>query len=113
MSRRNHEQIQDSSQEAEEVEEHVELEEQPEDPSEEEGEDLLEDAERDYQSIEVLKLTIRYLIDMRTKELIRKSMKLTRRPEGLLRRNCKEKKGMRKVWKLMLKLIWKISMKKK
>ena len=86
MSRRNHEQIQDSSEEAEEVKESVELEQPSEDPSEEEGEDLLEDAERDYQSIEVPPPTIRYLINMRRKGSMTRSMRPTRRLVELQRR---------------------------
>lgn len=84
MSRRNHEQIDHSSDEAEEEHEQVEVEVEVDSgaSSEEEGEDLLEDAERDYQSIEVTLLLDRNWIAMRMKESITKSTTSTLKPAG-------------------------------
>lgn len=99
MSRRNHEQIDHSSDEAEEEHERVEGEVDSGASSEEEGEDLLEDAERDYQSIEVQLLLCRNWIDMRTKESITKSMTSILRPAERLKKS----------WPKMTLKVWKIS----
>lgn len=99
MSRRNHEQIDHSSDEAEEEHERVEVEVDSGVSSEEEGEDLLEDAERDYQSIEVQLLLCRNWIDMRTKELITKSTTSILKPAG----------QRKKSWPKMTLKVWKIS----
>lgn len=82
MSRRNHEQIDHSSYEAEEAHEEVEVEVEPGVSSEEEGEDLLEDAERDYQSIEVTLPLDRNWITMRIKESIMNSTTSTLKLAG-------------------------------
>lgn len=99
MSRRNHEQIDHSSDEAEEEHERVELEVGSGASSEEEGEDLLDDAERDYQSIEVQLLLCRNWIGMRMKESIMKSMISILRPAGQLKKS----------WPKMTLKVWKIS----
>lgn len=87
MSRRNHEQIDHSSDEAEEEHEQVEVEVDAGASSEEEGEDLLEDAERDYQSIEVKLLLDRNWIAMRTKGSTTKSTTSILKHAGRLKKS--------------------------
>lgn len=75
MSRRNHEQIQQSSEEAEEVQEEID----PDPPSshpasESEGEDLIEDASKDYHPIDVTFHQLRNWTIMRIKEWTHSSL---------------------------------------
>lgn len=80
MSRRNHQQIQDSSEEAEEANESLQLESPSQHPSEEEGEDLLEHPERDYQSIYVPPPPARYLTTTKGKASTMRTTTSTPRP---------------------------------
>jgi hypothetical protein len=50
---------------------------------------------------------------MRIKESIMRSMRSILKPGGLLKRNWKETKGLKRTWMLMLKPIWKMRRKSK